>query len=215
MNFVKPTQKNEKDRVEIIKLLNEYAKNIEDPIANFKLGKYYDTIGQSSTAVTYYMRCAGRSEDKMFQYSSLVGAATCYEREGYRDFTAVSLMRNALMVDLERPEAYFYFAKQYENKARATNNVDEASKHWHDCYMYACMGLKFAGKNIPALYVASIYPGYYGLVFMKALSSWYCGMPDQSKSLFMSMLTDYGSVMSKEFKAVVQNNLNYFANQQK
>jgi hypothetical protein len=77
------------------------------------------------------------------------------------------------------------------------------------------MGLKFAGKNIPALYVASIYPGYYGLVFMKALSSWYCGMPDQSKSLFMSMLTDYDSVMSQEFKAVVQNNLNYFANQQK
>lgn len=215
MNFVTTTEKNKKDVTEIVKLLNDYAKNIEDPIANFKLAKYYDSIGHSSSAVTYYMRSAGRSDDKMIQYSSLVGAATCYEREGYRDFTAVSLMRNALMVDLERPEAYFYFAKHFENKATSTNNADESSKCWHDCYMYACMGLKFAGKNVPMLYVSSIYPGYYGLVFMKALSSWYCGMPDQSKTLFMSMLTDYDSVMSQEFKAVVQNNLNYFANQQK
>jgi hypothetical protein len=214
MNFTSTTAKNERDRVEISKLLDEYAKNIDDPVSNFKLARYYDSIGHSSTAVTYYMRCAGRSSDKMFQYSSLVGATNCYEKEGYRDFTATSLMRNALMVDLERPEAYFYFARQNENKARSSTNADESSKAWHDCHMYASMGMKFCSKNPPVLYVPSNYPGYHGLIFMKALSSWHCGMPDDAKSLFASILSDYGSVISDDYRKIVQNNLDFFSSQQ-
>jgi hypothetical protein len=197
-------------------LLVEYAKNIEDPVANFRLANFYESIGHNSSAVSFYLRCAGRStDDKILQYSALVGAAKSYEREGYRHFTVTTIMRNALMIDLERPEAYYYFALLHENKAKTSSDPTEMSKNWHDCYMYSTMGTKFCNKSLPHLYVKSEYPGYFGLIFMRGLSSWHCGMPEQAIELFKVLLNDYRNSMSPQVISIVEGNKLFFENELK
>lgn len=209
MNFI-TTENNKNHEIEIVKLLNKYAINTEDPISNFNLAKYYDFINHRSSAISFYIRSAERSDDKLLQYSSLIRAAECFEKEGYRGFTVNSLIKNALLVDVERPEAYFYMCNKFENKARDTQNAEEQASLWHECYMYSCLGLKFADKKFPELYVTTMYPGIHGLIFIKAVSSWYCGMMEQSKSLFLSLITSYESVLSEQYKIQVIENLKRF-----
>lgn len=210
MNFIKTTEKNKKQEIEITKLLELYANDTEVPISNFNLAKYYDSIDHRSAAISFYIRCAERSDDTILQYSSLIRAAECFEKEGYRGFTVNSLVKNALLIDIERPEAYFYLCNISANKAKNSQNAEEQATLWHDCYMYSCLGLKFADKNFADLCVSTVYPGKYGLIFMKALSSWHCGMPDQSKYLFQFLLNTFESVMTEHYKAEIIENLKRF-----
>lgn len=208
MNFIKTT--NKKHEEEITKLLQVYSKNTEDPISNFNLAKYYDSINHSSSAVSFYTRCAERSNDKLLQYSCLIGAAKCYEKEGYRELTVNNLIKTALLTDVARPEAYFYLCKILLNKIKNTQNIEEQAKLWHDCYLYSCLGLKFTNNDLKELYVSDVYPGEHGLIFMKALSSWHCGMADESKSLFLSLINSYQSVMDDVFKSQIIENIKKF-----
>lgn len=191
-------------------LIKQYLVDVEDSKSNFKLAKHYDEMGHSASAVSYYLRSAERSNDKILQYSALIGAATCYQREGFRNFTVVSIMRNALLIDLERPEGYFYLAQHHERNARNNSNNSDAAKEWHNCYFYACLGEKFAKRNLPKLYVDIGYPGHYSFIFFRAMSAWWCGLCQESKDTFEMLLKDYGHVMSPEYVQVVKNNLNFF-----
>ena len=63
---------------EVLKLnLNELLQNfIEDPENsdnNFKLGIYYDSIGQTASAISYYLRTAERSYTKVLKLPMLCG----------------------------------------------------------------------------------------------------------------------------------------------
>lgn len=194
----------------LIELLNAYLTDVENPMFNFKLARYYDEMDHSASAVSYYLRTAERTTDRVLQYSALIGAANCYDREGFRNFTVKSIARNALMIDLERPEGYFYLAAHHEKQARNNNDGVEPVKHWHDCYFYASLGQKFATKNLPKLYVPVSYPGYYGFIFMKAMSAWWCGLCQESKELFEKLLQEYGNVMHPDYIVAVKNNLEFF-----
>lgn len=194
----------------LVELLETYLKDVDNPLHNFRLGRYYDDMGHSASAISFYLRTAERSDDKVLQYSALMGAANCYSREGYRNFTVKCLMRNAMFIDLERPEAYLYLAEHNEKMARNIQDKAEASKHWHDCYFYASLGVKFATKNMPKLYLPTRYPGYYSLLFMKAMSAWWCGLCQESKDLFDKLMKEYGSSMDPSHADAVKNNLEFF-----
>ena len=50
----------------------------EDPRRdNLRLALYYDDIGQTASAISYYLRCAERAEQKIEQYQCLLRAAFC------------------------------------------------------------------------------------------------------------------------------------------
>jgi len=170
---------------EIIKLnLNELLVNfIEDPEDsdnNFKLAIYYDDIGQSASAVSYYLRTAERAKYDVIKYQSLLRAAICFDKQGCRNFTVKGLLQHSLAIMPTRPEAYFLFSRFYERE-----------QNHHDSYLIASLGEKLAEKNPEPLSLDVDYPGLYGILFEKAVSAWWCGLCDESRNLLLDLKKNY------------------------
>jgi len=120
----------------------------------------------------------------------------CFSSLGNRDYTCENMLKAALHVDPRRPETYFLLSQFYERK----NN-------WMDSYMYASVGLDVAEKSPSSLVFGSSYEGEYALLFQKAVSAWWYGKPDESRSIFRILKEKYRSIMSEAYVKLVQNNL--------
>ncbi len=190
-------------------LIDEYILDAENPLKNFSLGLHYHSLNQTASAVSFYLRTAERTDDKLLIYSSLLGAAVCFTTQGCRNFTVKSILRNALLTMPERPEAYFLLSQHHEHEARRNGNAEEAIKQWHDCYMISCLGERFGRDVIKPLYVNVVDYKPYSLTFQRAVSSWWCGLCNESKDLFEYLLKNYGNIMDESYKAAVLGNLNH------
>ena len=100
----------------ITKLLNDFISNPEDCLINLKLAVYYDSIGQTASAVSYYLRTAERAESDEIKYQSLLRAAICFDKQGCRNFTVKGLLQHSLAILPKRPEAYFLLSRFYERE---------------------------------------------------------------------------------------------------
>lgn len=180
-------------------LLYQYLDNPNDPETNFQMALYYDNLGQTASAVSYYLRTAERAPTDILKYESLIKASMCFNRQGSRNFTVKGLLQHAISLMPTRPEAYYLLSRHYEH-----NQVDG---HWTNSYMIASIGEKVSNFNSPPLRTWIDYPGYYGLTFQKALASWHCGLCDESRDLFKMMLKDKN--VNDNFKHVIINNLKW------
>ena len=178
-------------------LLKEYVKEPENEHNNFALALYYHEIGQTASAVSYYLRTAERTNDDLIKYECLIRASMCFSSQGTRNFTVKGLLLHSLAICPKRPEAYYLMSKFYENE-----NKDGS---WNDCYTIASIGLKVADLNPPPLKTKIDYPGNYALQFQKALSGWWCGLCEESRDLFLDLFENYE--MHQEFKQSAINNL--------
>ena len=73
----------------MLNTLKNYIYNIEDAQANFDLALEYDKLGQSYTAISYYLRAANFTDDDTLAYTCLLKMATwfipnicCFEEPG-------------------------------------------------------------------------------------------------------------------------------------
>lgn len=174
--------------------LYEYIQNPENPEANFNLGLSYDNIGQTASALSFYLRAAERSEDVTFQYQALIRCAMCFEKQGRRNYSVKGLLQKAISVAPDRPEAYFLLSRLYER-----------TQEWHDCYMIACIGLKVSDFGYSSLQHISEYPGRYGLLFEKGVSCWWVGNTDEARTI-MSYLK-HNCTMDELHTIAVNNNV--------
>ena len=177
------TEKRATDNRYLINLLEDFIQNPDDPEINYQLAIYYDEIGQTAAAMSYYLRTTERSEDKLLQYECLIRASMCYDKQGTRKFTVKGLIQNALTVIPERPEAHFLLARYYERS--------DKDGSWKDCYQTACLAEQFCDRNPPPLRTKVDYPGFYGILFEKAVSSWWCGLCDESRDMLQDLLDNY------------------------
>jgi hypothetical protein len=177
-------------------LLKNYILNSEDPTNNFLLAFYYHSIGQTSSAVSYYLRTAERSEDKKMQYQCLLGAAKCFESQGTRNFTVKSLLQNALTTDPKRPEAYYLLSHFYAVQG-----------NHHEAYLISSIGEIVSEKDLEPLDINVGYRGHYSLLMEKAESAYPCGLCDESRKLFFKIKDEYVQEMSEEDKKYLQNKL--------
>lgn len=183
-----------KQQDELSKLLYEYVQDPEDPECNFKLGVYYENQGQTATAISYYLRTAERTNDNLLSYECLLRASICFDKQGTRNFTVKGLLQHAVALEPKRPEGYFLLSRYYERK-----------EEWHDCFMIASVGDKVSLYNNQPLRTWVDYPGDYGILFQKAISSWWCGLCDESKKLLLNLKKDYD--LNQHYLDVVNNNL--------
>ena len=163
--------------------LIQYIKEPEVPDNNFLIARYYDLIGQTATAVSYYLRTAERSQDKVLQYECLLRASICFDKQGSRNFTVKGLLQNAISILPKRPEAYYLLAKFYSQE-----NKDGC---WNDCYLIGTIAESIVEIENEPLNNSVSYPGFYGILYYKAISSWWCGLCGESKKLFTKLLIDY------------------------
>ena len=175
-------------------LTTEYSLDTENPNHNFNLGVWYETNGHTAPALSYFLRCAERSEDLDLAYEALIRGSYCYEKQGTRDGTAKSLLQQALCLLPNRPEAYFLLSR-----------FSERRQWWQDCYIYADWGLQFADFNLKPLRTNVEYPGYYGLLFEKSLGAWWWGKSQESKNILLDLKENYP--LTEEYKKSVIDNL--------
>lgn len=174
--------------------LAKFIKSPYNPINNFNMGICYSNIGQTTSAYTFFLRTTDYSDDDDLIYESLIQAGRCLARQGNHKMSERGMYLHAISLQPNRPEAYYILSQYYEQ-----------SKDWIGSYSTACTGLETT-KHI--LTTSNLeYPGYYGLVFQKAVSSWWIGRHLESKELFKRLVNDYKSKMNFKFKELVHNNI--------
>lgn len=178
-------------------MIEAFVNNPEDVEINYKLGIYYHSMGQTASALSYYLRCAERSEDPLLQYECLLRGAMCFHSQGTRNLTVKGMMQHAIALQPKRPEAYYLLSRHHEQ-----HNVDG---HWMDSYMVASIGDSICDLNSPPLRTNIDYPGNFALKFQKALSSWWCGLCDESSKIFLDLYNNYE--LDDNHKELVFSNL--------
>lgn len=178
---------------ELEELLSSYSKDPENPTSNFAMGLWYERHGHTAPALSYFLRAAERSTDDEFSYEALIHCHHCYDKQGTRDGTAVSLLQQAMCLLPMRPESYFLLARFHERR-----------QQWNDCYKYASLGLSICDFNLTPMKTDIEYPGYHGLLFEKAVSAWWWGKTEESKEIFLDLYDNY-SLDSTHRESVIGN----------
>lgn len=160
--------------------LCEYARDPEDAEKNLILAHFYHARNQSAGAISFYLRAAERTTDKHLSYYCLLKIAECFTYQGKRDNTVRCLYKHAISLLPERPEAYFLLSRHFER-------INE----YTDAYTYAELGLRCADITHSPLRGQVDYPGKYGLLFEKAVASWWWGKVDECKRLFLDIKYNY------------------------
>jgi hypothetical protein len=178
-------------------LLLDYALDTENPVKNFNLGMWYEYHRHNAPALSYFLRCAERTEDDLFAYEALIHASNSYDRQGTRDTTAKGLLQQALCVMPRRPEAYYLLAR-FSAKRQC----------WQDSYIFCQWAIEFCDFDCTPLHTDVEYPGKYGLLFEKQQSAWWWGKGAETKSLLQDIKNNYK--LDKVHYEEVQNKLIQF-----
>jgi len=176
------------------KILKNYSLDIENPFKNFEVGYCYYNQGHTAPALSFFLRCAERTEDKLLAYEALIYGYLCYKEQKIRDETAKSLIMHALCLLPERPEARWLMSVFYEHK-----------QLWMYSYYHAELGLIGADLNLKPLKYYKDFPGKIGLLFQKAVAGYWWGKNEESTNIFLDLRDNYQ--LTETYKEGVQNNL--------
>lgn len=180
--------------IDLNMVLYQYAFDTENPETNWALASEYDKLGQTASAISFYLRAAERTTDRLLQYECLLKIAKCFIQQGNRTNTVRGLYKHAMCLLPERPEAYYLSSKLNEQS------------HWYiESYMNAETGLNFSKEGLPPLRTHVGYPGRYGLLFQKAVASWWWGKHKECEELFLEL--KYKHPLDQIHLAAVNNNI--------
>jgi uncharacterized protein YodC (DUF2158 family) len=175
-------------------LLLDYALDTENPIKNFNIGMWYEHHRHNAPALSFFLRCAERTDDLDFAYEALIHASNAYDRQGTRDQTAKGLLQQALCIRPKRPEAYYLLARFAEKK-----------EWWQECYIMCQWALEFCNFDCAPLRTDVEYPGEYGFLFQKSLASWSWGKGNETRELLIDLKNNYE--LDSNHRILVRNNL--------
>jgi len=165
-------------------LVTQFALNPNSAELNFQMGSYYEDLKQYSSAGSYYLRSAERSNDDLLVYESLLGLATCLISLGRRRYSAKGILSLAISYMPSRPEAYYLMSKHVEQ-------TDTTEEKWFSSYMYASTGLNVCNFNdLKPLRRKTSCESVHSLIFQKAYAGSLTGLFEESRSLFQSLLKD-------------------------
>ena len=193
-HFKKKINLIEESKLEIEKLLTDYSLDTENAEHNFNLAMWYENQGHTAPALSYFLRCAERSEDADLAYEALIRGSYCYAAQGERDGSTRSLLFQAQAFRPDRPEAY-YLLSRYAQKR----------EWWQDCYITADSALRNCNFEQNPLRTDVGYPGKYGLLYEKATSGWWWGKGNESRLLLQEIKNNY--TVNAEHYDVIQHDL--------
>lgn len=184
-----------KDISTLNKLMSIYIDKPEDPEINFKLALWYHSKKQTASAVSFYLRTAERTDDKLLIYESMLRAAMCFNTQGCRNNSVEGMLQHAVALLPKRPEAYFHLARFYEKNEK-----------WHNAYLISSIGMQVAEKYPTENLITTIdYPGFWAIEFEKAVVSWWCGLCEESKNIFNRLI--FNEPLDKSHKEAVIGNM--------
>lgn len=177
--------------------LYNYIQDPENSDFNFNLALEYEKIGQTASAISYFIRAADRTEDLNLAYECLLRCAQCFNNQGNREYTVKGLYQHAISIFPKRPEAYYLYSRYLE-----------WIKQYAECYMICNLALEFVDFDVETTLRTNIdYPGKYGIIFEKAVSSYWWGKGMESRSLFQKLVNEYWDEMDETHKQMVESNI--------
>jgi FkbM family methyltransferase len=176
-------------------LILSLSKDPFNPALSFNTAIEYERIGQTASAVSFYLRTAeyGYYSHPEYVYASLLKSAYCFSNQKNREATVVNLYLKAIAYIPSRPEAWFLLSRWYEQ-----------NKKWQEAYTMAEVGLSFGYLKNGPLPVWVDYPGEYGLRFEKAVSGWWIGRKDEAINEFKKLLTED---IDQSYRSAIHTNL--------
>jgi tetratricopeptide (TPR) repeat protein len=178
------------------KCLHEYIFDTENFLKNYKLALEYLKLKQLPVAITFFLRCAERTNEKDIAYVCLIMIAICFDEMGRRNNTVITTLKRAICFLPKRPEAYYVLSNFYEK-----------NKEYLDGYFISHLALNTCDFNIPRLEVIKDYYGECSLIFEKAICSWWIGKEDESRSLFYELKSNHWNYLDQIHKDSVNTNL--------
>ncbi len=179
--------------------LQKFLLDTENPVLNYELGLEYDKIGQTASAITYYLRASERTSIIEHAYECLLLVGNCFNRQGNRANSVQKTYKQALTLLPNRPEAYLCLAKFFE-----INNGNS------DSYVFADLGLKVANFNLPPLRTNVCNPltdCYSGLLLEKAICSWGWGKNNETRELFSLLYNQHYDKFNVDYQKIIKNNM--------
>jgi tetratricopeptide (TPR) repeat protein len=179
----------------IERLVVEASSDPLDAKKNFDIAVEYEKLGQTASAVGFYLRAAeyGYDNNGMVTYAALLRISICIEGQKDRGLTVSNVLLQAIAYAPDRPEAYLLMSKFYEK-----------SGAWQESYTFAAMGLMYY-RVIWELPVDVGYPGAYALEFQKAVAAWWIGRKDESLEILQDLSEN--RFLNEEYASAVASNL--------
>lgn len=173
--------------------LYEYVADVENPETNYNLAIEYKKIGQTASAISFFLRCADRcGEDLDLAYECLIHIGECFDIQGNRNAHAFGAFKQALSILPKRPEAYYAMCR-----------LRNWQSSYEDGYHYSQIALDVCDfdSNKP-LRNWNNYRGKFCLIFEKALSSWWWGKFDDCRETFKSLVENNWDQMNQYEKNI-------------
>lgn len=177
--------------------LYEYVHDTENPEKNYNLGLEYKKINQTASALSFFLRCAERTDDLNLAYECLIHIGNCFDAQGKRLEHAYNSYQHAISILPKRPEAYYHLCR-----------LKNWNSSYNDGYTYSSLALDVCDfDNLEPLSSSISYGGKHYLLFEKALSSWYWGKVEDCKNMFLSLREEYWYEMNQYQQNIIQEYL--------
>jgi hypothetical protein len=176
--------------------LNQYIQNVRDPWSSFNLALEYEQLGQTSSAISFFLRTANFTDNKVLAYTCLLKISNCIDRLTNRPYSVETVLQHAVALLPHRPEAYFLLSRFQERRSK-----------YLESYQNSSVGLEVSDFNLHPLPADIDYPGKWGLLFEKAVGAWHCGKEDQSREIFQILVNDHWDQLDAVHRDSVEANI--------
>lgn len=156
-------------------LLIQFINDPYNDINNFELGYSYENIGQTASALSYYLRCAEFTNDKNLACECLLRMSLCLSKQGKRDTMELVCIQHAISILPDSSEANYLMSLYHSYR-----------KNWMESYMFACIGL--LNDTNPSFKKDFPYSNEYQLLFQKAYSGYNKGKLKESEEIYNNLL---------------------------
>ena len=176
--------------------LYNFLQDPKNELVNFKLGYEYELLGQTASAVSFYLRTAENTALTTLAYESIIRLGLCFKQQTRRPYSTQGRFQQAISILPNKPEAYFLLSQHYEQ-----------TQSWLECYTTSIIGQQY-GDNYLDLQTDIGYPGGYGLLFEQAISAWWIGRVDESLQLLTHLHNSSG--INELYQQAIEVNLQKF-----
>lgn len=183
--------------MQIEELVVELSKDPFNPELNFACAQEYDRLGQTASAVSFYLRTAeyGYETHRKLAYQSLLRTSICFENQNDRKHTVSNCILQAVELCPNEVEGYFLMARFHERNGE-----------WQEAYTWSGMGLEISDSNKERSYSNTFldYEGEYSLLFERAVCGWWVGRVEEAKDTFHRMLA---MDIKENYRSAIVDNL--------
>lgn len=165
-----------KEKVTLESALADVITNARNPIYNYVLARKYDDIGQTSAALSYYLRAAEFAPYTLLAYESMMRVAQCLMAQGDRWFHVRGTLLRAVSMQPKRPEAYYLLARAYQ-----------VTREWEECHTICKIAEAVTTDDQEPLRTDIGYPGKYFFTFQRGVVGWELGQIDETLHILYSL----------------------------